>query len=415
MKKMGMLDRADPYVKLTIGSQSFQTQTHVKGGRNPEWHQDFEFNLSTEKDIVIEVFDEEQGVRDRFMAKAVVPIESWISKGKFDGDIKLLDAEREPNGRLLLSVRFTKPSAVQSTGWTAPPDLPSDVSKQFDIVSSETEPTRDPNGAFTDLEILEAFKAFDLDHNSYVGAAEIRHVLINIGETPTDQEVDEMIRMVDNDGDGQVSFVEFYSMVTKGRRPPPELILRVSQPKSSVPLSNVQQATTPGAQAIQMRNERRIALETFALGNGFHLESVGSAYKRFQTLNKDGNGQIDFPEFCNILQVDPTPQSEKVFRLFDMNKLGRIDLREFMIALSNFSGTSKEEKLKFAFLLFDEDGNGVISRQELVQILKANHMAGSEAEVRRHLSRENLHLRHVRRLHGKRIRLCRKEIKTGTE
>jgi hypothetical protein len=42
--------------------------------------------------------------------------------------------------------------------------------------------TRDPNGKFTDDEILEAFVAFDLDKNNFVGAAEIRHVLINIGE-----------------------------------------------------------------------------------------------------------------------------------------------------------------------------------------------------------------------------------------
>eukprot|EP01031_Cornospumella_fuschlensis_P038001 gene38001-46171_t len=30
---------------------------------------------------------------------------------------------------------------------------------------------------------------------------EIRHMIINIGETVTDEEVDEMIRMVDSDGD----------------------------------------------------------------------------------------------------------------------------------------------------------------------------------------------------------------------
>lgn len=36
-------------------------------------------------------------------------------------------------------------------------------------------------------------------------------------------QVDEMIRMVDKDGDGQVSFDEFYAMVTGGRRPPPGL------------------------------------------------------------------------------------------------------------------------------------------------------------------------------------------------
>ncbi|EGB08864.1 hypothetical protein AURANDRAFT_17796, partial [Aureococcus anophagefferens] len=66
----------------------------------------------------------------------------------------------------------------------------------------------------SDEEIWEAFTAFDLDKNNFVGAAEIRHVLINIGEQVTDEEVDEMIRMIDRDGDGQVSFAEFFEMVT---------------------------------------------------------------------------------------------------------------------------------------------------------------------------------------------------------
>jgi Ca2+-binding EF-hand superfamily protein len=39
--------------------------------------------------------------------------------------------------------------------------------------------------------------------------------------------------------------------------------------------------------------------------------------------------------------------------------------------------------LKFAFLLFDEDNNGVISKPELVKILKANHMARTDSEVYR--------------------------------
>jgi Ca2+-binding EF-hand superfamily protein len=43
----------------------------------------------------------------------------------------------------------------------------------------------------------------------------------------------------------------------------------------------------------------------------------------------------------------------------------------------------QEDKLKFSFMVFDEDGNGVITKAELTRILKANHMASSEAEVAR--------------------------------
>lgn len=83
------------------------------------------------------------------------------------------------------------------------------------------------------------------------------------------------------------------------------------------------------------------------------------------------------------MQVEPSPAVERLFSLFDRDNKGHVDLREFMIALSNFCGATKEEKLRFAFTVFDEDGNGAITKQELVKILKANHMAGSDKEVMR--------------------------------
>ena len=55
---------------------------------------------------------------------------------------------------------------------------------------------------FTDAEIREAFFTFDMNGNGYVGASEIRFVLDALGEEVTDEEIDEMIRIVDVDGDG---------------------------------------------------------------------------------------------------------------------------------------------------------------------------------------------------------------------
>ena len=56
----------------------------------------------------------------------------------------------------------------------------------------------------TEEEIKEAFRVFDKDGNGFISAAELRHVMTNLGEKLTDEEVDEMIREADVDGDGQV-------------------------------------------------------------------------------------------------------------------------------------------------------------------------------------------------------------------
>ncbi|KAK1263966.1 hypothetical protein QJS04_geneDACA021757 [Acorus gramineus] len=62
-------------------------------------------------------------------------------------------------------------------------------------------------------ELKEAFKVFDKDQNGFISAAELRHVMTNLGEKLTDEEVDEMIREADVDGDGQVNYEEFVRMM----------------------------------------------------------------------------------------------------------------------------------------------------------------------------------------------------------
>ncbi|KAL4298921.1 hypothetical protein AHAS_Ahas17G0049200 [Arachis hypogaea] len=66
-------------------------------------------------------------------------------------------------------------------------------------------------------ELKEAFRVFDKDQNGFISAAELRHVMTNLGEKLTDEEVDEMIREADVDGDGQINYEEFVKvMMAKG-------------------------------------------------------------------------------------------------------------------------------------------------------------------------------------------------------
>ncbi|XP_053384693.1 uncharacterized protein LOC123536689 [Mercenaria mercenaria] len=64
-----------------------------------------------------------------------------------------------------------------------------------------------------EAEMIEAFKVFDRDGNGKISAAELRHVMTNLGEKLTDDEVREMIREGDADGDGQIDYEEFAKMM----------------------------------------------------------------------------------------------------------------------------------------------------------------------------------------------------------
>ncbi|VDB97022.1 unnamed protein product [Peniophora sp. CBMAI 1063] len=87
-------------------------------------------------------------------------------------------------------------------------------------------------------------------------------------------------------------------------------------------------------------------------------------------------GQLDKTEFSRIYKQffpfgDPGEFSEYVFDVFDVNKNGTIDFKEFICALSITSRGSLDEKLRWAFQLYDIDKDGTITYQEMLQIVQS--------------------------------------------
>ena len=66
--------------------------------------------------------------------------------------------------------------------------------------------TRKMNSDPSEEQIRVAQRIFDMDGNGFISVAELRHVMTNLGEKLTDEEVDEIIRETDIDGDGQVNY-----------------------------------------------------------------------------------------------------------------------------------------------------------------------------------------------------------------
>jgi len=275
----------------------------------------------------------------------------------------------------------------------------------------------------------EAFQCYDLDGNGYVGAAEIRHVLTLLGELATDEEIDEMIRMLDRDGDGQVQFSDFERMlrsdtmvrremkylerqrVDEERKKETEMtrqlktrlqatdrakvlagkgvaaITRAFEAKKDAAEKERASLRQPDPNAMGVEGwegREEIAQVLMAVGGGTlgqlkssHLKHL---YSKFAHVDRDGSGTIDFSEFCQVLQQEDSPLMKRLFQLFDKDGSGSIEVAEFMVGLSTFTTSSRDEKLKFAFLIFDEDSSGFIERHELCKILRANFMTSRQDE-----------------------------------
>jgi Ca2+-binding EF-hand superfamily protein len=64
-------------------------------------------------------------------------------------------------------------------------------------------------------ELVRAFTAFDKDGNGLIDANEVRASLKKAGTDLTDEQVKEIIKELDVDGDGQLNYMEFRMMLLK--------------------------------------------------------------------------------------------------------------------------------------------------------------------------------------------------------
>ena len=67
--------------------------------------------------------------------------------------------------------------------------------------------------ADTEQEIINAFRVFDKDGNGLISKAELTNIMSILGDTLSNEEIEEMIIEADVDGDGFINYEEFVRMM----------------------------------------------------------------------------------------------------------------------------------------------------------------------------------------------------------
>ncbi|XP_063706643.1 calcineurin B homologous protein 1 [Culicoides brevitarsis] len=113
--------------------------------------------------------------------------------------------------------------------------------------------------------------------------------------------------------------------------------------------------------------------------SGFTPNQIERLYSRFTALDKNDCGTLSREDFLRIPELAINPLCDRIVHAFfaDSND-DRVNFRQFMKVLSLFRPikhgkenrmNSREEKLRFAFKMYDLDDDDSISRDELLNIL----------------------------------------------
>ncbi|KAM6988263.1 calcineurin B homologous protein 2 isoform 1-T1 [Tautogolabrus adspersus] len=118
---------------------------------------------------------------------------------------------------------------------------------------------------------------------------------------------------------------------------------------------------------------------------GFSSAHLLRLYERFEFLDREKRGELRPHDFEAVGHLALNPIGDRIIGAFFSQGQETVDFASFVRILAHFRPAdtnrrdgapqdppnSQTRKLKFAFQLYDQDRDGKISREELLQVLRA--------------------------------------------
>ncbi|XP_053394762.1 neurocalcin-delta B-like [Mercenaria mercenaria] len=117
----------------------------------------------------------------------------------------------------------------------------------------------------------------------------------------------------------------------------------------------------------------------------FTTEEIEEWFREYQLSLDKGMSKLTVKEFKEVYNSvftgDASSFVEQLFRCFDTNGDGFVDFKEFIVGLCVSASDDLDKKLKWAFKMYDIDGNGTISKEEMTSIFKAIYNMTNTGEL----------------------------------
>ncbi|KAF4120171.1 calmodulin [Geosmithia morbida] len=115
-------------------------------------------------------------------------------------------------------------------------------------------------------------------------------------------------------------------------------------------------------------------------GDALTEQQIAELKEAFALFDKDGDGEITVKELGTVMKSLGLEPSES--ELQDMLNEVDADGSEFLVMMARKgAGGDPEKELREAFRVFDRDGTGTISRDELRAVMKSLGEDLTEAEI----------------------------------
>lgn len=112
-------------------------------------------------------------------------------------------------------------------------------------------------------------------------------------------------------------------------------------------------------------------MHELATSTHFSTAELSQLSQRFAMLEPDDEGHVDVEQVCDMPEIAMYPLLQRIVSKYNTDKSGGVTFPEFAKAMSTLSGKATlSEKLKFAFDLYDIDGNGVIVGSEMFDVFR---------------------------------------------